>query len=182
MNNFKIDYFGEINTDQAENCYHSELKLNGRQISIDLNINTKTPKIDSLKLIQQLITNLDELKNIADRGIKEDFENETEEAVQFYIDHHFTKLNESVVKLYIEHHLAELNESGTRDILIDIDDLDQKEKLVLETLHLKRVGFYIEEVENIIEMDYTIGEKYTDYLIVVRINKNKEIMEITMES
>ena len=49
-------------------------------------------------------------------------------------------------------------------------------------LHLNRIGFYPHDAQHYAVFDYTLGEEYTDYLLVVVLNDAGEIEYITMES
>ncbi|MCE3229307.1 MAG: hypothetical protein K0S32_3858 [Bacteroidetes bacterium] len=152
MKTYNLPFLEELNLDSLKDYYSGETVLNGHEISIDLNIETKTIAIERLDIVKNFLQNIVEYNSKTLIEIKNDFE------------------SDGTVKEYVEHHMEE------------IEELSDDPQEVLKVLHLCRVGFYPDSDENFAVFDYTIGEDLTNYLVVVFFKSDGTILYITEES
>ncbi|MBN1802476.1 MAG: DUF2004 domain-containing protein [Candidatus Lokiarchaeota archaeon] len=162
---FYIKYFGEIDLESVGEHLDTEIVIDGRRVSVDINFNKKKSlNLRVLEVIQDVLASLDEVMKMNDNAIKNDFENGGE------------------VKFYVDFHLEEFEESELREILGNPDENIAKEIQILSKLKLVRIGFYPEENSSFVVMDYTISKTHTDELVVIKLDRNKNIEEIVIES
>ena len=164
MNHYELPIFGKINLDQVEDYMVKDIMLDGRDISIDLNF-------DNLKVKESLVT---PLVDFIDK-------------LHVHMDAALLKIREDFIAggevlEYIEHHTEEVEADEMDALLKNADKNLSKEKQLLSVLHLKRIGLYPDSDSNFSTYDFTLGQDFTNYLIVVNMDKDGTIREIVMES
>lgn len=160
----ELPLFGEISFNPTD-YYVATAELNNRKIKLDLNFySDEINNIDILDGTKLILNNLQKFDKKATAKIYSDFsENGT-------------------VYEYIEHHLLELKENQIKELLKSSDKTLTDKQNLLAKLKLHRIGFYPEDKKGFAVFDYTIGKGFTDYLIVIWVNKNGEIVGIGTES
>ena len=99
-----------------------------------------------------------------------------------YIDNDFNDEDGDTVRFYLEHHLEEVDKEEL-STLIDFDDKStEPEKQLLDKLRLVRIGLYPDNDENFAVFDYSLGESFTNYLVVINLNIKGKLDYMTMES
>ena len=164
MSKYTLTNFGEIDTDNLEEYYDAEIFLNGRQIEMDITFDEKSISVDKLEKINQWLTNIQKLDELGITTIKDDFKNGNN------------------VKEYIEHHLDELDNDDIETLISKATEGTTKEEKMLFSIKLKRIGFYPETEERFINLDYTLDNELTDYLVVLDFTEDGKLHYITMES
>ena len=158
-------YFGEIDLDNVEECYETEIEVRERPVEITMNITgSKTIDSDSIQAVEDYLDNL----------------TINEEDIRQIINQDFKEKGEA--KNYIDFQLDGLDKDDIADLIEGADKkLNKKEKL-LSVLYLLRVGFYPEKEDNSFAVyDYTIEEEYTNDLLVIIIGKDNNV-RLTIES
>jgi len=166
MANFKLPFFGTIDSESLEEYYDVETDFNGTSIQIDLNFNAKTIETKKLETVKSFIENI-RIHDINNKKIiAKDYEDE----------------DCDTVKVYLEHHLEELGEDELADLIGSNSKSEDHEKLLLKKLHLVRVGIFPEGEDQFATFDYSIGQDLTDQLVVIDTDENGNLVYITMES
>ena len=167
----KIDtiHFGEIDLFGPEKAlatmYDGEIIFEGEEITLGLHINhQKYPTLDRLDHINRFLNRLKELKPYCIVAIKESYD------------------KEEIVKYHIDLHLKERTSDELSDILKRNDLTEFKPHDLIDALSLVNVFFCPERDEAFATFDFTLGRKYTDYVVVVRLNVNQEVYSVTFES
>ena len=165
MVHFILPHFGPIDPNALESYYETEIPFNSQQIQIDLNFGTTTINPERLKLVKHFIENI-RIHDIQNKGyIKDDFNNEGDN-----------------VPFYIEHHLEELGTDEIEELIGTHAKAADQPKLLMNQLHLKRVGIYPEGEDWFAIFDYTLGIDLTDMLIVIYTDENGNLDYMTTES
>ena len=89
------------------------------------------------------------------------------------------------MKEYLDNELYALEDADLEALGIDTTkDEPAKIKGLYQKLHLKRVGTYPSESagEAFAVFDFTISEEITDQLLVVKLDKHGQLVELTSES
>ncbi len=160
----ELPLFGEIRLNPTKD-YETTTDLNNQKVKLDLNFDSDEIKdAGILSGVNRILENLDEFDKKAKIEITSDF------------------YKNGTVLEYIEHHLSELNETQIADLLKSSDKTLTEKQNLLAKLKLHRIGFYPENKNGFAIFDYTIGKEFTDYLIVVEINENGQIVDIRTES
>jgi len=159
----KIEYFDKIDFSNLDNYYSTEITIDSLQIEIDLNFETKS--IDSAE-IDKLNSTLKDLKSLIAKTwdwIKVDYKTGVD------------------VKEYISFHLDDFFEDNPEEILQGTDTSLNNDERFLQTLKVRRIGFYPSS-DNYIVLDYMTNEELSNYILVVNVNENIELENITVES
>lgn len=162
-----IKYFENTDFKNLKDPYlYKTINLNGTKVNIDLNFDNKTPTNEDIQ-------NLSEFLNHLTENIK---------ACTTKLRKEFNTTSENVIKEYIDHHLSEIPKKDLARLINLQDKSKTNSRKLLEKLKLTRIGIYAQNYDQYSIFDYTIGEEFTQYLIVFTLNKNGEIVDITMES
>ncbi len=164
MNKFTLTNFGEVDTDNLEEYYDAEITVNGRTVEVDISLDEKSISIDKLEKINSWLANVQKLDELGLTTIKEDF------------------VSGDTVKEYIEHHLEELDSDDLNDLIKQAKEGKTKEEKILNSIKLKRVGFYPHTDERFVNLDYTLDNDLTDYLVVLDFTEDGNLHYITLES
>ncbi|RZK30141.1 MAG: DUF2004 domain-containing protein [Hymenobacter sp.] len=166
MKNFALPYFEQLQLDSLEKYYSTKIELNGTTVRLDLNFEDKTAALSTMKSVKKIIDDIPRL----------DKQNKV------YIDNDFNDENGDTVRFYLEHHL-EVADKQELSTLIDFNDKGtEPEKQLLAKLHLIRIGLYPNNDENFAVFDYSLGESFTNYLVVINLNIKGKLDYMTMES
>lgn len=162
----EVKYFEAVNFNPVNDKYISDsININGESVEIDLNFENKNPTQQELKTLNNFLENTANYLNKNSAAITED-----------------AKTQESTVNEYISHHLDEISEEELQKI-IDLENTDKtNEEKLLEKLKLNRIGIYPQTPDQYAVFDYSIGEEYTQYLVVIYTDQNGNIADISMES
>ena len=166
MATFILPHFGPIDPNDLEEYYDTDIPFNGMTIQIDLNFETKTIEPKRLDTAKHFIDNI-RIYDINNKGyIASDYNNKDGDTVRFYLQHHLEELGTT--------ELAALLPRGSKAV--------DYEKLLLQKLHLVRVGIYPDSAKEFAIFDYTIGSDITDDLVVIFTDENGNLDYMTMES
>lgn len=164
MGKYILPYFGELDTKSIDDYYEAEIELNGRIIGLDLNFEEESTTSKNLDIVKKFINKLSEYDSLNIKSIKEDFDKGED------------------VKEYFEFLLEDFGESHFSSLIDNSNTLTPIIEQLLNKVYLKRVGFYPDNDDQFAVFDYTIGERLTDYLIVVNLNKSGDVDYICKES
>jgi len=164
MANFKLPYFGFLDSTALDEYYDVNIDFNNNQIQIDLNFENKTIDIERLETVQHFIENIriHDLKN--KKHIEDDFS------------------DGDTVQEYVEHHIEELATDDLNKLIGLNTKITDQPKLLLNKLHLIRVGLYPDSKDQFAIFDYSLGQELTDQLVVINTDENGNLDYITMES
>lgn len=152
MSEFVLPYFGKINIALLDEYYDIELDFGSNKIHIDLNFENKIIDKAEMQIVRSFIENVSELDKKNKIYIREDYNDEDGDTVKFYL----------------KHHIEEVSEEELSDLIDFKNKSDKPEIQLLDKLHLVRVGFYPDSEEIFSMFDYSIGQKVTNYLVVIK--------------
>ena len=160
-----IPPFGKIDFNNLEMDYYAYNHLvNDISITMDLNFDQDTMEEEFNIIIIRFIEKIPELTKYIHKQINKEF------------------TDGKVVSEYIDHHFKDCDTSELAAIGIDTEKEEQEiKKSMLEKIHLKRIGIY-PEYKTFGVFDFTLNADITQYLIVVNVNKNGEVLNIVIES
>ena len=166
MATYTLPHFGQIDTTNLEDTYDVEIEFDGDKIQIDLNFDDKTigtKRMDKVKKFIEKIKDLD-VKN------------------KKYIEKDYKDEDADTVRTYVQHHLEEIEKEKLKDLVDFNNEKVDPEIQLMKKLHLVRVGLYPDDEDEFAVFDYSIGKELTDYLVVINIDENGKLEEMTMES
>lgn len=166
MDEIIIPFFGTLNPHFLGNDYRKVLRFKNHEISLDLNFDKKETSVSILLEVKSFLENLDQW----------------EEQNQKYIDEDFLNREYDSVKEYLELHLDEFDKEELAAIINIHDEKTAYIDQLRNKLHLKRLGLYPEEAEHFAIFDYSIGSSYTQYVLVIIVDKNGQLKQMTVES
>ena len=155
--------FGEININEFNDYYESEIQISNRKISVDLNFRGKNLDDSIIKKIQMFTKQISDFEKLAFDYLTEDF----------------NKSKEYGVKSYMEHHLEVVEQDELKE-LFGTTNIDFN--LFLSKLALKRIGFYPTNKDEFAVFDISLPYDFTDYLIVVYFDLDGNITNLSVES
>ncbi len=160
MNMYSAKYFGEIDLNNPNEWYETELEVNDKKVEILFTVSSVCKSIDK-EAIQQIETYLDNLQD-------------NESYVRSCMQENFKQKGN--VMEYINFFIEEFDKEDIADLIKGIDKkLSKKEKL-LSILVLLQIVFYPErDDETFAILDYTVSEELTDELIAVKLYKDNSI-------
>lgn len=165
MNNIK--YFETVNFKNLKEEYIAKtVTIDKDKINIDLNFANKNPSENELKTLNSFLSNLE---NIIQQN-------------KSRIDNDFKSSQENTVREYISHHLSDIPKNNLNQLIDKNDKTKNDEQKLFNKIKLKRIGIYSGDNMNYGTFDYTIGEIYTQYLIVIKVDQKGKIIDITIES
>ncbi|MGG9963101.1 DUF2004 domain-containing protein [Ferruginibacter sp. SUN106] len=166
MATFTLPHFGPIDPAELDEYYDVTIPFNNGTIEVDLNFESKTIAVEKLATVKHFIENI-RIYDINNKGyIAKDYNDEEGDTVQFYLQHHLEELGTA--------ELASLLPAGSKSA--------DHEKLLLQKLHLVRVGIYPHNTDYFAVFDYTLGQDITDQLIVIITDENGNLDYMTIES
>ncbi len=163
MATIKLPHFGILDAEALDEYYDVDIDFNNSTIQVDLNFDAKTIDIKRLEVVKYFIENI-RIHDISNRKhIVHDFDDEDGETVRFYI----------------EHHLEELATDDLNQLIGTNKKTADRPRLLLQQLHLVRVGLYPDSTDQFAIFDYSIGH---NYLVVINTDENGNMDYMTMES
>ncbi len=162
-----LPYFGQIDLNDLQEDYRTNIKLDGKDLSIDINFKNKTIHQDEINKVHVFLENITKFDKQNMKGIESDFKDsgETTDYIQFYID--------------------ELDEDELSNI-IDIKK-GNKGKQLLSKLKLIRVGLYPDgkydsECFGVFDYSIDIDGEPCNQLLVINTDEKGNLDHITWES
>ena len=164
MKNFRLPYFGEIDLDMLQRCYRSTVDFNGINVKLDINFDKTIVDQSKADEIKKFLENIGRFYDLHRAFIVDDFERdgETVDYVNFYFD--------------------ELDEDELFSIL---GEASMQETEMLNKLELIKINLYPDhDAPFFAVFDYSIKieGKYSNQLLVVKVNKDGSLNHITWES
>lgn len=160
-------YVGEIDLNELEVDYRTNIQLDGKDLSIDINFKNKTIQQDEIIKVNFFLENISKFDKQNLKAIELDFKNsgETSDYIQFYID--------------------ELDDNELSNI-IDVKKAN-KEKQLLSKLKLIRVGLYPDgkfdsEYFGVFDYSIDIDGEPCNQLLVINTDEKGKLHHITWES
>lgn len=164
MTKYNLTHFGEIDLENLEEYYETEITVDGRQVEVDINFDEGSTDASTLNKINKWLSNASKLNEIGLATIQEDYK------------------SGETVREYIEHHMEELDEDDLSQLLKSAKGGATKEEKILSAIKLKRIGFYPQTEERFLNLDYTLEGELTDYLVVLDFTEDGKLHYITTES
>lgn len=160
----KLSIFGEIDPNNVEEYYDGNVKIDGKDVEIDLNFDSESVNEDLLTDVEIFIAKISELAQKAWTAIAEDWDLDSEsETARFYLQHHLDEFSqEELVKLF-----------STSNV---------EKSVFFRALSLVRVGLYPEDDEIFSIFDIQFSQELTDYLMSVSIDSNGKVTGLSFES
>lgn len=166
MRPFQLPVFDQIDLDDLDEYYKGTVELAGKTVDIDLNFDETSIEDTVAGTINQMLSTLPDLREATYRTVAEHYEAGSE-----------------AVKNYFSDLLgAGTTEEKKAAMLNGADKSLSEEQQLLSNLYLKRVGFYPDDAENFVIFDYTIGDEYSHDLLVVVLNAQSAVAEVTLET
>lgn len=160
----ELQLFGEINEHDVEDYYEVRFVYEDQNIEVDLNFEESSIDKSNLVRVNGLLSELVGCLQKAEAAISKDYDlGDAAETVQDYLNHHIDIFNDEEIEAIF----------GTKDVT---------KQTFLSALEAKRVGFYPEDYESFMLVDFTLKNDVTDYLICVVFNGAGELTDIMMES
>jgi hypothetical protein len=164
-----LPYFGEINPAQLEEYYHTTAVVKGLPITLDLNFQHKIVSLETIRTIQDFLTNLVRWDGHNYAALEQDFTTagETADYIAFYFD--------------------ELDEAEISALMPAMTSPDARAFHLLQELKLIRVGLYPDgkyDAEQFATFDYSIylaGEP-CNQLLAVNTDEHGKVDHIAWES
>ena len=148
----KIDIFGNIDLENVQDYYSATIKLQGRDVEIDLNFESNVIDSKILESVSEILENIETQVTKAFDAISNDYDLDTEsETARFYLQHHLDEFSKEEI------HGIFGNETINKDSFMN-------------SLNLQRIGIYPEDEEEFLIFDIQFPEKITNYLMAVTFN------------
>jgi hypothetical protein len=159
---FQNKKFGTVTIEKNSPYLKMKIDVNGRKSNCGLYISDDIAGYDKLeKKVEFLLDRIDELDEKA-RYILEDE----------------LKANNSLITEFIDFHLEEMLDEAQAKLGVD----HISHELFIKSLDLKALGFHLNGNDIQCGFDYSIGEEFTDELLVVKFTSDAELIEVAHES
>ena len=159
-----LPFFNELDSDNLTDYYEVDVDIEQNKIQLDINFEETTIDPDKLFILKSYLDEPQFVINIAKKEIINDFANGED------------------VKEFLTFHIEELDQSDLDNLLKDTDKNLSLEEQILSMLRLRRIGFYPYEDDEFAILDFVLNEDISQYILVVKMNTNKTVDNITMES
>ncbi|WCT09830.1 DUF2004 domain-containing protein [Mucilaginibacter jinjuensis] len=160
-----LPFFNEIDSDSLTDYYEVDIDFEQRSIELDINFNEESIEPAKLLILKSYLDDLPGIINVAQTEIDNDFKNGED------------------VKEFLDFHTEELDKDELENLLKDADKNLSVEQQILSVLKLRRIGFYPDEEDELFAvLDFIIDEDISQYILVVKMNSDKAVDHITMES
>jgi hypothetical protein len=175
MKNIELPIFGNITLENADWEYKYQYGLckyefDGNPVDLDVNFIEVTE--ENIKKVGKALNSLKELNKIGIESFFRDFEEEGE--TKSYIEEWNGDIFEQI-----------FSEEEFEDFIKDTDCEKSIEERLLSKLRLVRLGIYAESDNSFVTMDYAFGydidKGFRDDMLVVKLNQEYEVCEITNE-
>ncbi len=161
MNKINILHFGEMDLNELEDYYESQIDFKGQILNLDLNLDDGIPPASWYEDYTNYINQLDSIHQNIRNSIK-----------KYYPE-------EGMVKEFYTYHLEEVYDDVEEE-LKNADKSLSREDQLLSILSLQRIGFYFDE-QNFATWDFMLGD-FSDQILVIITDKDGKILDITWES
>jgi len=163
MGNYHSPTFGDIDLNNVKGYYQDvEIELKSEFIQVDLNIETAATA-EQIQEVDDFIKKLEQHEREVHAFFLEDF------------------IQGGIAKEYIDFHSEEFETADIKKILGRSVDSQNLAKELFSALYLSRVGFYPENEDSTVVLDYTIHREMTDQLLIARLSSDGDV-EIDWES
>jgi hypothetical protein len=159
-----VPFFNELNSDSLTDYYEVDIDLEQNKVQLDINFEETTIEPDKLLIVKSYLDNLLGIIDIAKTEIYHDFNNGED------------------VKEFLTFHIEELDQDDLDVLLRDADKKLPILQQILSILKLRRIGFYPHDDDEFATLDFILNEDVSQYILVVKMTKNKTVDHITMES
>lgn len=166
MANIRLPHFGILDTAALEEYYDVEMEYNNTTVQIDLNFESTSIDIQKFETAKHFIDNIriHDLSN--KKHIEKDFADKDGDTVMEYIDMHVENLGEPEIASIIGPNTKKADQP----------------RLLMQKLHLIRVGLYPHNEDQYATFDYSIAPDIMDHLVVVFTDINGNLDYMTIES
>lgn len=162
-----LPVLGEVEfTDSADGVWDFEAQSPVGAISIDFNLEGKPLSPPLLDKAARLLGDLAALDGAARAAIRDDHAGGEGARSYEFLDYHVEELAPDQLDECFGTHAAES---------IGIEQL-------LAAVRLERLGFYLDNEEEFVIMDYKLAQDVSDQILVVYVNAVGEIQSVQMES
>lgn len=159
-----LPFFNELDSDNLTDYYEVDVDIEQNKVQLDVNFEEKTINPDKLLILKSYLDSPQAIINIAKEAIINNFANGED------------------VKEFLTFHIEELEQSDLDNLLRDTDKTLSLEEQILSVLKLRRIGFYPYDNDEFAILDFVLDEEISQYILVVKLNNNKTVDNITMES
>jgi len=166
MANYSLPYFGIIDPNNLEDYYDVEIDLNGREIQVDLNFESKTIDTTILDSVKRFIDNISEFDNKNKTHIDQDYRNEDCDTVREYVGYCIEECSKDELSEFIDYTSKTASPKAQ----------------LMKSLQLVRVGFYPDSEDSFAIFDYSINPEITNQLVVIFTHQTGEMNYMTIES
>ncbi|MGN8069735.1 DUF2004 domain-containing protein [Mucilaginibacter sp. SG564] len=159
-----LPFFNELDSDSLTDYYEIDIDLEQNQIQLDINFDETNIEPGRLAVLKSYLDDLPKIIDTAKKEIFNDFD------------------QGDAVKEYLTFHTEELDQSDLDKLLKNTDKNLSIDLQLLSILKLRRIGFYPDEEEEFAILDFILDKDISQYILVVKMNDNKTLDHITMES
>lgn len=159
-----LPFFNELDFDNLTDYYEVDVDIEQNKVQLDVNFEEKTINPDKLLILKSYLDSPQAIINIAKEAIINDFANGED------------------VKEFLTFHIEELDQNDLGNLLKQADNTLSLEEQILSVLKLRRIGFYPYDDDEFAILDFVLDEDISQYILVVKMNNNKTVDNITMES
>ncbi|MES2276329.1 MAG: DUF2004 domain-containing protein [Bacteroidota bacterium] len=159
-----LPFFNELDSDNLTDYYEVDVDIEQNKVQLDVNFEEKTINPDKLLILKSYLDSPQAIINIAKEAIINNFANGED------------------VKEFLTFHIEELDQNDLGNLLKQADNTLSLEEQILSVLKLRRIGFYPYDNDEFAILDFVLDEGISQYILVVKLNNNKIVDNITMES
>ncbi|RAJ08613.1 uncharacterized protein DUF2004 [Chitinophaga skermanii] len=164
MSNFQLPLFGDVNPRSLEEYYEQDIELGGKVVRIDLNFEMVSVSEKKLVALQELLAQLPTLQATAWEAFQQDLatKDTIKQLLRFFLDE---KLDKTVLA----------------DLLANAKEGNSDEEKLLSAFELKRIGFFPEQENEFVIMDYSLPNNINNYLVVAYLNSKGKVTVVEIE-
>jgi hypothetical protein len=173
--NIELPLFGSITLENANWEYKYKSSLWGYEFNgnpVDLSVNFIEVTEDNVKKVSKALNSLKELNKIGIESFERDFEEAGE--TKSYIEEWNNDILQQV-----------FSEEEFEEFIKNTDSEKSIEERLLSKLRLVQLSIYAESEDSFVTMDYAFGYEmdrgFRDDMLVVKLNQDYEVCEITNE-
>jgi len=166
MASLRLPHFGILDTVALDDYYDTEFEYNKTEVQLQLNFDNKSIDIQRLETVKHFIDNI----RIHDLNNRKRLEKDYEDK------------DGATVKIYIENELDQLAEDDLAALLGPTTKASDIPRLLLQKLHLVRVGLYPDNEDQFATFDYSLNPEVTNQLVVLFTDANGNLDYMTIES
>lgn len=160
----RLKYFPEIDLNQLEDYYSTEIEIDHSRIELELNFESEEPSEADIKRLNDCLNALETLIKRSWQSILEDYQ-KGEEVAEF-----------------ISFHLEDIPADDLEELLQGTDPKRSTEDRFLQTLRLEGIALYSDSPESYLVLDWMTDPDVSNYILVLSYNEDLELEEIGFES